>query len=86
MYKEYKTAIKNEDYNRRWFPEEIIMIASIWKQKIRFGEKMFDVIQLDNQRLQSIYVSNNPISKKFRDVSKYLHEHTPKVGMIQIDL
>jgi dTMP kinase len=86
LYHEYRLALKRENGSRRWFPEEIIMISSIWKQKLVFGEHKFDVIQLDIKRLQSIYITNSPVSKQFKDVAKYLHDHTPKVGVIQIDL
>jgi hypothetical protein len=84
LYREYKIAINKDDYNRRWFPEELIIMASICKQRIQFGDVLFEPVSLD--KLPSLYVNDGPLKKKYLEVSKYLHKHTPTVGVIQINI
>jgi len=86
LYKEYRLALKKENVERRWFPEELIMISTIWKQRIIFGDKNFEPIKLNIPKLGSIYVQNSPLRQKYLSVAKYLRNHTPKLGIIQINL
>jgi hypothetical protein len=86
LYKEYRLALKKENIERRWFPEELIMISSIFKQRIVFGEKKFNPVKLNATRLASIYINSSPLRRKFLNVASYLKNHTPKIGIIKINL
>ena len=88
LYRQYKIVIKQiNPVSRRWFPEEIIMLASIFRHYIRFGDTEFIPIKLDSTRLSTIYVQQNALRSKFQKVFQYIKTHnTVKTGVIQINL
>jgi hypothetical protein len=87
LYRQYKIAIRTVDATqRRWFPEEILIMASIFKYRIRFGDKEFMPIKLDSTRLASLYVRKNLLRTKYMNVLKYLHDNVPTKSTIIINL
>lgn len=88
LYRQYKIVINQiNPVSRRWFPEEIIIIASIFRQHIRFGDTEFIPEKLDNTRLSSIYVQPNPLRVKFQKIFQFLKTRSSiKPGLIQINL
>jgi dTMP kinase len=87
LYHQYRIAIGKIDPNRKWFPEEIILITNIFKYRIRFGEKEFTPSKLDSTRLSSIYVMKGPLRQKYMKVHKYLRaNNTGTKGIIQLNL
>ena len=57
LYREYRLAFKTINVaDRKWFPEEIILLSSIFHHRIIFGPYQFERCVLDNKRLSAIFL------------------------------